>query len=228
MGIGTVAGRTVNFLESALLRVGRLNPWVTAGMAGAVVAGALYKNRRDERRIAEAVRETFRDEIRERDLWQEVRSQVAGASQDLYRTFHVYRKGDAQPILQRAHDLKPGEGGFVVPVDEPDVAEALDLVGRALENLARSRVDGLAPVRESGRKVSREAVTVLKRVKARLARVAAGQVKRPDIPGMQKNLDGLLEEKIKPVIGDLCHAIDQGTLRIRAEIRKGAHGDRAG
>jgi len=222
MGIGAVAGRTLNLLESTLARAGRVNPWLALGLAGAAIGGAFYKKRRDEKRTAEAVRDAFREEIRQRDLWEDVRSQVAGASQDLFRTFQVYRKGEVKPVLERAHERKPGEGEFVVPVDGPDLEQACDLLGRALANLARSRVNDLAVYRETGRDVSGDAAAALKRVKARLERARAGTVKRPDIPGLQGALNGLLEERIQPVIGDLCYVIEQGALRVRAERREGA------
>jgi hypothetical protein len=223
MGIGTIAGRTASFLGRYVVRFGRVNPWVTAGLTGAVVGGAVYKSRRDEKRIAEIAGETFRAEIRERDLWSDVRSQVAGASEDLYKTFQVYRKGEVKPIMHRAHACKPRNGEFVVPVDEPDVVQADDLIGRAIENLARSEVNDIPMYKEKGADLTRELTKGLKRIKARLEKAKAGKVKKPDYAGMQKTLHGFLEDVIKPVLSDLSHVIDQGTLRIRAEVRNGEH-----
>jgi len=223
MGIAAVAVRTVGFLERYAVRFGRVNPWVTLGLAAAVIGGAVYKNRRDEKRIQEITSERFRDEIRERDLWSDVRSQLAGAAEDLYRTFQVYPKGQVRPVLHRAHACKPVEGEWVVPVDEPDAAEACDLVGRALENLARSRVNELPLYRETETELTRDLIAGLKRVKARLERATAGMVKRPDYAGMQKRLHGLLEERVKPVLSDISHVVDQGTQQIRDEYRRGGY-----
>jgi len=80
---------------------------------------------------------------------------------------------------------------------------------------------------DNGADVTRDLITGLKRVKARLDRAMSGKVKRPDYPGMQSLLDGFLEERIKPVLSDLSHVIDQGTLRVRAEYRRGEHRNKA-
>jgi hypothetical protein len=224
MGVEAAAGKAVEFLGKNLVRFGRLNPWVGIGLAGAVIGGVVYKNRRDEKRIRKIVRETFGDEIREQNLWEDVRSQVAGAAQDLYRTFQVYRQGDPQPVLQRAHECTPLQGEFVVPADEPDVAQAHDLVCRAVENLTRSRVKELAIFRETGADPAQGLLAELRKVQARLARVKTGRVKKPDYPGIQQKLHGFLDGNILPVLSDLSHAVGQGTLRIRDEYRKGAYG----
>jgi hypothetical protein len=221
MGVGTSAGKALSFLERHLVRFGRLNPWVGVGLAGAVIGGVIYRNRREEKRIHQVVRETFADEIREQDLWNDVRSQVAGAAEDLYRTFQVYREGDPQPILQRAHECTPLEGEFVVPADEPDVAQAHDLVCRAVENLTRSRVSELAVFRETGADPAKGLLAELRKVQARLGKARAGRVKKPDCPGMQEELLGFLEGNIQPVLSELSYSVGQGTVRIRDEIRKG-------
>jgi len=226
MGVGTAAGKAVNFLEKHLARFGRLNPWVGVGLAGAVIGGVIYRNRREEKRIRQAVRETFSGEIREQALWNDVRSQIAGAAEDLYRTFQVYREGDPQPILQRAHECTPLEGEFVVPADEPDVAQAYDLVCRAVENLTRSRVGDLAVFRETGADPAKGLLAELRKVQARLGKARAGRVKKPDYPGMQEKLRGFLEGNIQPVLSELSYALGKGTLRIRDEFRKGGPGKR--
>lgn len=223
MGIEAVAGKAAGLLEKYLARFGRVSPWVGAGLIGVAIGGALFKNRRDEKRLRETAAGVFRDEIRERDLWTDVRSQVAGAAEDLYRTFHVYPEGEVRPILHRGHAYEPRPGELVIPADEPDPAEAAELLGRALENLAGSRVNDLPLYRERGIDPSRELTPALKRVKARLDRAAAGRVQKPDFAGMQKALDALLEERVKPVVSDLAYVVDQGTQRIRAALRKGEH-----
>lgn len=221
MGIEAAAGKAVGFLERYVARYGRVNPWVgVVGLVGAAIAGAVYRNRRDERRIREAALEAFREEIRERDLWAGVRSRVAGAAEALYGTFHVYRKGDVRPILHRGHGYKPAEGELAVPVDEPDAAGAAELLGRALESLAASRAGDLPLFREREGDPIRGTVAALKKVRARLERVQAGTVKRPDYPGMQRTLHELLEERVNPVVSDLSHAVDRGTERVRAEVRR--------
>jgi len=51
--------------------------------------------------------------------------------------------------------------------------------------------------------------------------VRDGKVKRPDYPGLQARLNRSLEEGVKPVLGDLSFVIEQGTIRIRDEVRRG-------
>ncbi len=223
MAIGAVIGRTATFLAKNFTRFGRLNPWLGVGLAGVTVGSVIYKNRQEEKRIEQIVQETFRDEIRERDLWERVRSRAAGASEDLYKTFQVYGKGEAKPTLKRAHSCKPGEGEIVEPVDEPDTAQACDLVRGALEDLLQSGVNDLALFKEKGPDHIKALTTGLKRLQARLEKARDGKVKRPDYPGMQAQLDGFVETDIKPVLSELSYVIEQGTIRIRDEFRRGEH-----
>ena len=50
-----------------------------------------------------------------------------------------------------------------------------------------------------------------------------GEVKKPDHAGLQKQLGRLVETHVKPVLSDLSYTIEQGTIRVRGDYRKGLY-----
>jgi len=227
MGVGSAAGRAIGFLGKHFVRFGRLNPLLTAGLTGVAIGGAVYKHKRDEKIINEKIEEAFRDEKREQDLWNTVRSQIAGASEDLYKTYTVYREDDEKPSFYKGHAYRPRKGERIGSVRQPDVGEACDLVSRGIESLLQSNVGGISSLINRGMDPARGLAAELKKVQARLERARDGKVKRPDYAGMQKQIDRCVEETIKPVLSDLSYVIGQGAARIREESRKGFFRNRA-
>ena len=223
MGVGAVAGRAAGLLGKYFVRFGRISPWVTVGLTGATIGGVVYKHKKDESRINELIEETFRNELREQDLWNNIRSQVSGASEDLYKTFTVYRAGEVKPHFRKGHAYKPQSGEVVECTRGPYVNEAYDLVDRAVETLGQSKANELSIYKDAGKNPLDPLIKDLKRVKARLKRAKEGNAKNPDYAGMQKQLNGFVEANMKPTLSDLSFTINQGAVRVRDDYRKGLY-----
>ena len=221
MGVATVAGRAVSLLGRHFVRFGRVNPWVTVGLTGAAIGTVAYKHKKNEKRINDIIEATFHREISERHLWNDVRSQVAGASKDLFKTYMVHTAGERKPCFHQSHCYKPKKGEIVEEVKGPQVNEACDLVSQALGNLLQSKANEISIYKDNHINKADTLLTRLKRIHIRLQKAKAGDVKKPDYPGIQKQLDRFVEEDIKPLLSDLSYVIDQGAIRVRADFQKG-------